>query len=408
MSVFGLDETDVATAVDAVRGGHVQSASEVQECVARAAWHVIAEPGDGMAGHLIATLGAVRALTVLLAGRSAQEVAAEVRERSGEPDELGRPIAEGMARWRPRLTSPSVLRSIELAGRLRAALLLPGDETWPTRMDDLGEHAPILLWWRGGLDPGVASERAMAVVGSRAATGYGEHVAAELASGLVDRGITIVSGAAYGIDGMAHRAALASQGNTVAYLAGGVDRFYPAGHDGLLGEIVDRGAVVSEVPCGTAPARWRFLQRNRLIAAGSAATVVVEAGRRSGSNNTAGHAAELGRPLGAVPGPITSASSVGCHRLLREFDAVCVTSAADAAELIDGPAEEEPGRFGPRDDLQIRVLDALSTRSQRDVLDVARRAGLAATSVLGALGALELDGAVRQADSGWLAVPRRN
>ena len=146
----------------------------------------------------------------------------------------------------------------------------------------------------------------------------------ESSAGLVDRGFTIVSGAAYGIDGMAHRAALASGGTTVAFLAGGVDRFYPLGHEALLGRIAEQGAVVAELPCGSAPTKWRFLQRNRLIAAATEATIVLEAGMRSGSLNTAGHAAALGRPLGAVPGPVTSPASAGCHRLLREYDAVCV------------------------------------------------------------------------------------
>lgn len=406
--MFGLDDASVTTAIAAVRGGQEGGGTEVRECFARVAWHVMAEPGDRVAGRLIGALGAARALSAVLAGRGAQDVAAEVRDALGDPEALSPGvIEEAMARWRPRMLSRDVLRSVVLAARVGAVLLMPGDERWPSRLEDLGEHAPILLWWRGPLDPIVASERAVAIVGSRAATGYGEHVAAELAGGLVERGITVVSGAAYGIDGMAHRAALATGGGTAAYLAGGIDRFYPAGHDDLLQQIVQRGAVASEVPCGTAPARWRFLARNRLIAAGSGATVVVEAGRRSGSNNTAAHAAELGRPLGAVPGPVTSASSVGCHRLLREFDAVCVTSAAEAAELIDGPADEEPGRFGPRDDVQIRVLDALSTRSQREILDVARRSGLATGSVLGALGVLQIEGAVREAESGWLAVPRR-
>ncbi|MDF2576486.1 MAG: dprA, partial [Agromyces sp.] len=166
--------------------------------------------------------------------------------------------------------------------------------------------------------------RSIALVGARAATGYGEHVTMEASAGLVDRGFAIVSGGAYGIDGMAHRAALASRGVTVAFLAGGVDRFYPLGHEALLARIADTGAVVSELPCGSAPTKWRFLQRNRLIAAAADATVVLEAGMRSGSLNTAGHAAALGRPLGAVPGPVTSPASAGCHRLLREFDAVCV------------------------------------------------------------------------------------
>ena len=170
-------------------------------------------------------------------------------------------------------------------------------------------------------------------MGARAATGYGEHISMEAASGLVDRGFAVVSGAAYGIDGMAHRAALASHGQTIAFLAGGVDRFYPAGHDALLSKIVESGAVVSELPMSAAASKWRFLMRNRLVAAVTQATVVIEAGWRSGSLNTAGQARELGRPVGAVPGPVSSAASAGCHRLIRDYGATLVTCAEEMADL---------------------------------------------------------------------------
>lgn len=254
----------------------------------------------------------------------------------------------------------------------------------------------------------------MALVGARAASGYGEHVALEASAGLVDRGFAIVSGAAYGIDGMAHRSALASRGLTVAVLAGGVDRFYPSGHDGLLRRIVEAGAVVSELPCGSAPTKWRFLQRNRLIAAMSNATVVLEAGWRSGSLNTAGHAACLGRPLGAVPGPVSSPTSAGCHRLIREYDAICVTDADEMAELAGtyhDPRSRQPTLGIPRGDQQssrarsseqVRVIDALSQRSTRGAQDIALRAGLATGAVLAALGALDLEGVVTERPEGWV------
>lgn len=243
----------------------------------------------------------------------------------------------------------------------------------------------------------------IAIVGARAATGYGEHVTVEVSSGLVDRGFAIVSGGAYGIDGTAHRAALASRGITVAVLAGGLDRFYPAGHEQLLARIVDRGVVVAEVPPGTTPTRWRFLLRNRLIAALSNATVVVEAGWRSGSLNTANHAGTLGRPLGAVPGPVTSAASAGCHRLLRELAAICVTTADEMAELAGvetgaGPAASDDADRTPT---QVRVLDALSVRTPRRVERIAELSGLAMDRVRAELGLLELDGVVVEKPTGW-------
>jgi DNA processing protein len=204
----------------------------------------------------------------------------------------------------------------------------------------------------------------------------------------------------YGIDGAAHRAALTVGGGTIAVLAGGVDRPYPAGHRNLLARIAVDGVVVSEVPCGTAPTRWRFLARNRLIAALGQATVVVEAGWRSGSLNTAGHAATLGRPLGAVPGPVTSASSAGCHRLLREYDAVCVTSAAEVAEMLPVGARSPRGREAT-DEGRVGLLRALSTRTARTEAELAQRAGLTVERTRALLGLLDLDGLARRDGDGW-------
>lgn len=228
----------------------------------------------------------------------------------------------------------------------------------------------------------------------------------EASAGLVDRGYAIVSGAAYGIDGMAHRAALASGGRTIAFLAGGPDRFYPSGHDALLTRIVETGLVVSELPCGQPPTRWRFLQRNRLIAAASLATVVMEAGWRSGSLNTASHAGVVGRPIGAVPGPVTSAASAGCHQLIRAGKAELVTNADEMAQLAPLPDYTPPPEADvPRDRSDhTRVLDALSSRSARSVTDVAARSGLSAPEAASVLAVLEVDGRVEERESGWRKV----
>ncbi|HKH07794.1 MAG TPA: DNA-processing protein DprA, partial [Agromyces sp.] len=206
-----------------------------------------------------------------------------------------------------------------------------------------------------------------------------------------------------------------------AFLAGGVDRFYPLGHESLLSRIAETGAVVSELACGAAPTKWRFLQRNRLIAAASDATVVLEAGMRSGSLNTAGHAAALGRPLGAVPGPVTSPASAGCHRLLREYDAVCVVDAEQMAELVTaagatahaaarersasaavGSDERSEPTESTASAERLRVLDAMSTRSPRGVDDIALRAGLPAMTVMGELAVLDADGLVAFRGEGWV------
>jgi DNA processing protein len=426
VTILGLAESTVAPLIRALVPDEAElDRDAIAERFARAAWSGITEPGDRDAGHLIATLGAEASLAVLTAVPWPQprqdddlDVSAlEAATVEAGDDELShRELVDAVKRWRGRVAVPTVMLGLSQAARFGVSLLIPGDPDWPIGVDDLGEHAPHALWVRGDRTLLGRLERSIAVVGARAATGYGEHVTIEAASGLADRGFTIVSGAAYGIDGIAHRAALASSGLTVAILAGGVDRFYPAGHEALLTRIVERGAVVSEVPPGTAPTKWRFLQRNRLIAAASRATVVVEAGWRSGSLNTAHHAAGLGRPVGAVPGPVTSAASAGCHRLLRETPAILVTNADDMAELMPGhEPTPDPGistRAAPTSShsispaidptgTRLRLLDALSERSGRSVDRIAALSGLAADRVRAELGLLELEGIVHELPAGW-------
>jgi DNA processing protein len=247
----------------------------------------------------------------------------------------------------------------------------------------------------------------VAIVGARANTSYGEVFARELAFGCGERGICVVSGAAYGIDAAAHRGALSASAATVAVLACGVDRPYPRGNLDHLDRIAGQGVVVSEVPPGSAPTRNRFIHRNRLIAALAAATVVVEAGWRSGASITASEAADLGRPVGAVPGPVTSPASAGCHRLLRA-GAVCVTSVADVVELVD-PIGSGEGEGPTRDraihddlpEVDVRVLDALPLgrfAPERSLADVA---GLDAPTLAASLGRLELLGLAEHGDAGW-------
>ncbi|MCU1474445.1 DNA-processing protein DprA [Amnibacterium sp.] len=382
----GFGEAVLRAAVDGVRADVEDD--RLAEVFALGAWTGIAEPGDGVAGAFLAAFGAADALAVL---------------GGGVPPGGRRELLEAFDRWRPRFDPDVSLRVFRNAAHLGIRLLLPGDDVWPEGLDDLRVHAPLALWCLGDPDAVRSLRRSIALVGARAATGYGERVAADAAAGLADRGFSVLSGAAYGIDGAAHRAALASGGTTVAVLAGGLDRFYPSGHEQLLRRIAAEGAVLAELPCGFAPTKWRFLQRNRLIAAASRATVVLEAGARSGSLNTAGHAAALGRPLGAVPGSVYSATSAGCHRLLREYDAVCVRDAADMAELVADATTEVPldGLEPPADPAERRVLDALGARTRR-LDDVARRAGLSTGETASVLALLALGGgAVQTPDGGW-------
>ncbi|WIV52884.1 DNA-processing protein DprA [Amycolatopsis nalaikhensis] len=254
--------------------------------------------------------------------------------------------------------------SLRTAAQLGARFVIPEDDEWPTGVfgglstlaaaDDTLGGPPLGLWIHGEprLDE-LATARSVAILGARAATGYGEHHAAEFAYALASREVAVFSGAAYGIDGAAHRGALATDrpAATVAVLPCGIDGGYPAGHVGLLQRIATSGAVVSEYPPGVPPARHRFLQRHRLLAAISRTTVVIEAGLRSGARHAARLAAELGRPVLAIPGPVSSAASAGCHRLIQDGTARLVTSADDVIAVIDEPEEAntEPEAAVPAD-----------------------------------------------------------
>jgi DNA processing protein len=251
-------------------------------------------------------------------------------------------------------------------------------------------------------------DRAVSVIGARAATGYGDLVASEMGYGLGAAGMTVVSGAAYGIDGAAHRGALRAAGRTVAVLGCGIDIPYPAGHSSLLESIAGNGLVLSEYPPGTNPARHRFLVRNRLIAALSSATVVVEAGERSGARNTATTAAALGKVVLAVPGPITSAMSVGCHDLLRTGAAALAGSVAEVLEAV-GPVGEHlhtPGKPARRStdglaDQALHVHEALRRKKGRSVDEVAVDSGVPLERVRALLPELELTGHVERHEDGW-------
>ncbi|MFN2533936.1 MAG: DNA-processing protein DprA, partial [Pseudonocardiaceae bacterium] len=296
-------------------------------------------------------------------------------------------------------------------------LVVPEDSEWPAgsyhcfdapaAQADERWRAPVALWVRGRrLDE--ISTRAVAVVGARAATGYGEHVAAEFGYGLAERGLAVVSGAGFGIDGAAHRGALAAEGLTVAVQACGLDQSYPAGHQGLLDRIATGGAVVSEYPPGIRPARHRFLVRNRLIAAFAAGTVVVEAGVRSGARRTATAAAALGRVVMVVPGPVTSALSVGCHLLIREEHAVLVTRVEEVLEAVGRIGEDlAPPLTTPRrriDGLspELRaVYEALPARACRHPEQLVHDSGVPLHRVRSALPLLELQGLVGCEISGW-------
>jgi DNA processing protein len=308
---------------------------------------------------------------------------------------------------------------LEMLQRRGGRLITPEDDEWPALAfagfggepvrDKPQGRPPLALWAIGPVRLDVVAERSAAIVGTRAATAYGEHVAAELSAGLIERDVAVVSGGAYGIDGAAHRAALAAEGITVAVLAGGLDVLYPAGHSALLHRISQEGLLVSEYPPGVRPARHRFLTRNRLVAALSGATVVVEAALRSGAASTAAWARALGRVVCAVPGPITSTASAGCHLLVRT-GAELVTRADEIVEIIGrvGEFAEEPVRpidvLDALSDDELQVYEALPGRGVRTADEIAVAAGLPAASVLGPLAMLEIAGLVQRDEGRWRLV----
>jgi DNA processing protein len=369
------------------------------ERAARVVLSRVGEPGDPRLTGLVADLGA----EAVLAGLQEQSA-----EGALKADLVG------------RLAQVDVGAELERAARRGIRLVTPADAEWPGALEDLA-HAPTLherggvpiaLWVKGPVRLDELAARAVAVVGSRSATTYGVAVAGEVAAVLAESGHTVVSGAAFGIDQAAHRGALAARGPTVAVLACGVDRAYPAAHRQLLDYIADTGVVVSEAAPGCAPTRIRFLARNRLIAALTEGTVVVEAAIRSGALNTANWAAGLSRVLMGVPGPVTSAPSAGVHQLIRTRGALLVSDGHEVLEAVApagthtrGPLQE-PVR--PRDLFtpeQQQVLDAVPVQHGVAAAKIARTAGLAPHRVEGALVDLQRAGFVEHAGGRWRLGP---
>ncbi|MEU9886439.1 DNA-processing protein DprA [Sphaerisporangium sp. NPDC051011] len=364
----------------------------------------VADAGDAVMGRLVAAYGPEGALGQVRRGHLDPSFVEELtRERGRTPD-----IARMLSGWRARLLVADPVADLTEGQDLGARLIVPGDLEWPTQLDDLGPEKPFGLWLHGDADLRFSCLRSVAVVGSRAATPYGTHVAAEFGADLSEGGWTVISGGAHGVDAAAHRGALAGEARTIAVLACGTDIAYPAANQDLFAAIRARGVVVSESPMGVRPTRLRFLVRNRLIAALSRGTVVVEAAVRSGALNTASHAVALRRHLAAVPGPVTSENSTGCHRLIRRAEAVCVTSAREVIELVgaigDDLAPEPRGPVLARDALDEdtrKVLEAVPARGGTGPATIALDAGLDLMTTLACLGGLAAAGYVERAPRGW-------
>ena len=393
--------------------GQPQGGALDPDSYARAALSYLAEPADRWLGQLIRVHGAQPTLAAITSGRlPSGSVAAMER---------------AMERWRVRLDELPTPDDVIAFRRSGIRLICPGDPEWPEQLADLGDEQPYALWLRGTADLRFNCLRSVAVVGSRAATAYGSYVAAEIAASVAARGWAVVSGGAFGVDAAAHRGALGADGVTVVVLACGVDVAYPVGHAELLEAVAAQGVIVSEWPPGRTVSRLRFLVRNRVIAALATGTLVVEAAERSGAVNTARHARDLGRPLMAVPGPVTSDQSAGCHRMIREWQGTLVTTATEVIEHlspIGATLEPTPtpapatsalvvtaGGRGRRTrppldldamDLETtQVLDAMPGRGGMATTRIAQRAGMAPATVVRCLAALAAAGFIERCEEGW-------
>ncbi|MFI9098953.1 DNA-processing protein DprA [Streptomyces fildesensis] len=363
-------------------------AVDEEERLARAALTRIADPGDETVGGW-------------LRERAPRDVVREIL--AGVP--LPGASERRMAGYRIRAGVLDPGADLAAVAALGGRFVCPGDADWPAQLDDLGAASPYGLWVRGRPKLRMWALRSVAVVGARACTDYGAHMAARLGAGLAEAGWVVVSGAAYGVDGAAHRGALSAAGATIAVLACGADVPYPPGHADLISRIAEQGLVIGELPPGSHPTRSRFVLRNRVIAALTRGTVVVEAQHRSGSLITARCARELGRLTMGVPGPCTSGLSAGVHELLRN-EAALVTDAAEVVEMVGriggDLAPERRGPVLPRDLLEAaatRVLEALPAQGGAGVEQIARASATGKDDTLGrlyelqALGFVERDGA---------------
>ena len=362
----------------------------------------LAEPGLGLVHQLLTEHDPERVFTLAVEERLPENLNAPGKLAGRDPLEYAAAV-------------------LAETGRLGARVLIPGDPEWPSRLDDLaavadgpGSHGPpFCIWAKGPLDLDTALRRSVAVVGSRDASSYGRHMAHEFGYGLASREWTVVSGGALGIDSAAHQGALHAEGPTVAVLACGIDVAYPAQNDRLFASIAEHGLVLSEWPPGACPLKHRFLIRNRLIAAATLGTVVVEATVRSGARNTARHAVELERPLMVMPGPVNAKTSLGVHELAREpAGARIVTRAAEIIEDLGalGADLAEPRR-GPEtvldqlDELSARVLDAVPRRTATLAEQIAAQAGVSPRDARRTLPKLLMLGLVTEDDGRYRQAP---
>lgn len=383
------------------------------------AWAYLSRVVEGPSVHLQG---------LLKQGRDPEAIAHGIKNR--EPW-IGELLRETASRYEWDTAREDLEKVMSLGGRL----ITPEDHDWPTAEFDhafgfaasgMSDHvrtyqddavAPHVLWVRGG-NLGSLTAQAAAIVGTRAVSQYGREVTRMLVDNLVTHQWTIISGGALGVDAVAHQTALQGGGSTIVVAACGLDQSYPAHNRPMFDEIVNRGAgaIVSEYPPGTPPQRHRFLTRNRLVAALSQGTVVVEAAWRSGALNTLSWASGLGRVAMAVPGPVTTAGSLGCHERIRKGQAEMVCSGEEVRSLLSAIGELDPHQqyelnyaASPIQGLtrnELRVFDSLGTQPQ-DAGDVATETGLPLALVVHLLVELHKRGVVTREGTMWGRVTTR-
>ncbi|WP_311245340.1 MULTISPECIES: DNA-processing protein DprA [unclassified Microbacterium] len=315
-----ISQKNVRDALEILRPGR----DDNEDAVARVAWSMIADANDAQVGALIAERGAAEALRAVLQPGVRTPGARDSRE-----------LIEKIPRWRSNAVTAEVAAAIVKSSHLIGVrLILPGDAGWSTGMDALGNHRPLLLWTLGAAEL-LNAPRRIAVIGARAATLDGERRAHHFVTDLAASGVVVNHSGQYGIDAAVARAALAVDAPSVAFLAGGLDRLTPYGHEALFSRLAETGLIVTEQSPGSTATRWKLLARNRLLAANSHAIVIVEAGMRSSNLNVVGHAALLDIPVAAVEGPDDAPASAGCNFLVREQGAISVASRADVRALLE-------------------------------------------------------------------------
>jgi DNA processing protein len=367
---------------DGPRGGGEE---EEENTIARLGLSAAFEPGRESIGQAISEFGAVSVVQELSARRGATVGLAVMQDRWLSEDWMAAARTE---------REQCAERGIKIS--------IPGQRSWPTQLDDLGDRAPLALRIMGSANLRTAAARSVAMVGARSATQYGQWVAEDMSAQLAVLGWSVISGGAFGIDAACHHGALAVGGISIAVSAGGVDRAIPASHSALFDRLYRAGVVVGEVPIGSHPNRHRFLIRNRVIAALSPAVVVVEAATRSGALSTAREALGMGRVVAAVPGPVTSSMSAGCHALIRDTDAVLVTSADEVIGLVM-PADQKRSRQKGREVTfgQSRLIDAVDA-VPRELAVLAELLDAPEQEVAADAFLLERWGWIKRVSNGWV------